>query len=89
MKSSVPFERAKVIIQNWFNEFCRFYLRPTAVLQISEVGDPHTGFYAITNPSNGKNTKFFKSEVSAYEDSGSVETPGELKGGIWDSLQDL
>jgi hypothetical protein len=54
MKSAVPFERAKVIIQNWFNDFCKFYGKPTAVLQISEKGNPQTGFYAITNPFNGK-----------------------------------
>jgi hypothetical protein len=89
MKTSVPFERAKAIIQNWFNDFCKFYGKPTAALQISEEGDPQTGFYAITNPSNKKSTKIFKSAVSDYEDSGSVDIPGELKGGIWDSFQDL
>jgi len=89
MKASVPFERAKVVIQNWFNGFCKFYGKPTAVLQISEEGDPHTGFYAITNPSNGKSTKIFKSTVNDFEDSGSVGIPGELKGEIWDSFQDL
>lgn len=89
MQSAVPFERAKVIIQNWFNDFCNFHGKPKASLQISEEGDPQTGFYAIKNASNGKSTKIFKSEVADYEDSGSVEIPGELKGGIWDSFQDL
>jgi hypothetical protein len=89
MQSAVPFERAGVIIQNWFNDFCKFHGKPNASLQISEEGDPQTGFYAIKNPSNGKSTKIFKSTVTDYEDSGSVEIPGELKGEIWDSFQDL
>jgi len=89
MKTSVPFDRAKVIIQNWFNDFCKFYGKPIATLQISEEGDPQTGFYAVRNPSNGKSTRIYKSAVSDYEDSGSVDIPGELKGGIWDSFQDL
>ena len=89
MKTAVPFETAKVIIQNWFHDFCKFYGKPSVALEISEKGDPQSGSYEITNPSNGKSTKIFKSEVADYEDSGSVEIPGELKGGIWDSFQDL
>lgn len=89
MKSAVPFERARVIIQNWFNDFCKFHGKPAVVLQIKEQGDAHTGSYEITNPSNKKSTKIFKSTVSDYEDSGSVGIPGELQGEIWDSFQDL
>jgi hypothetical protein len=89
MKTSVSFETAKVTIQKWFNEFCKFYGKPTVALEISEEGDPQSGSYEITNPSNGKSTKIFKSTVADYEDAGSVEIPGELKGGIWDSFQDL
>ena len=89
MKTAVPFETAKGIIQNWFNDFCKFYGKTTVALKISEEGDPQSGSYEITNPSNGKSTKIFKSTVIDYEDSGSVEIPGELKGGIWDSFQDL
>jgi len=89
MQSAVPFERAKAIIQNWFNDFCNFHGKPKASLQISEEGDPQPGFYAIKNLSNGKCTKICKSEAADYQDSGSVEIPGELKGEIWDSFQDL
>ena len=89
MKTSVPLETVKVIIQNWFSDFCKFYGKSAVALQISEEGDLQTGSYEITNPSNGKSTKIFKSTVADYEDSGSVEIPGELKGGIWDSFQDL
>jgi hypothetical protein len=89
MKSAVPLERARVIIQGWFNDFCKFYGKPTVVLQISEEGEPDTGAYKIINPSNGNTTKIFKSTVGDYEMSGSVGIPGELKGEIWDSFQDL
>jgi len=89
MTSAVPIERARVIIQGWFNDFCKFHGKPTAVLQIKEVGEWDTGAYEITNPSNGNTTKIFKSTVGDYEISGSVGIPGELKGEIWDSFQDL
>jgi len=46
-------------------------------------------FYAITNPSNGKAPKSSRARSNDFEDSGSVGIPGELKGEIWDSFQDL
>jgi hypothetical protein len=85
----VPFERARVIIQEWFNDFCKFSGKPTVILHVKEEGEWDTGAYEITNPSNGKRTKIFKSTVSDYESSGSIGIPGELKGEIWDSFQDL
>jgi hypothetical protein len=89
VRSEVPIERARVIIQGWFNDFCKFYRKPTAALQISEEGEPDTGAYKITNPSNGNTIKIFKSTLGDYESSRSVGIPGELQGKIWDSFQDL
>ena len=89
MTSAVPFERARVIIQDWFNDFCEFHGKPTVVLDIKEEGEWDTGAYEITNPSNSKSSRIFKSTVSDYESSGSTGIPGELKGEIWDSFMDL
>jgi hypothetical protein len=89
MKSPLPFERARVVIQDWFNDFCKFHGTPPIALQIREEGNPDTGSYEIKNPSNGRSTRIFNSTLSDYEDSGSVRIPGELKGEIWDSFQDL
>jgi len=89
MTSAVPLERARVIIQEWFNDFCKFHGKPTVVLNIKEEGEWDTGAYEIANPSNRKSARIFKSTISDYESSGSVGIPGELKGEIWDAFQDL
>ena len=87
MKAPVSLDRAKTIIQGWYNEYCKDHGKSAGTLHIQE--DEGARAYKVSNPESGGSTAVFWSTVSDYEQSGSVAVPAELKGSIWDSLQDL
>jgi hypothetical protein len=87
MKAPVRFERAKKILQGWYDEYRKERGKSCVCLDIQE--DDVSGAYKLKNPETGAGTSIFWSTVSDYEQSGSMAIPGELKGSIWDSLQDL
>ena len=87
MKAPVSFDRAKIIIQGWYDEYRKDHGKSSVALDIQE--DEASRAYKLKNPKTGAATTIFWSTVSDCEQSGSVGIPGELKGSIWDSLQDL
>lgn len=90
MKPSVSLDRAKAIIQAWYNEYCRVYEKPNAPLDVKEEEEKVSGAYKVTNPKNGTSTLIFWSTVSDYESSQSTGgIPGDLIGNIWDAFSDL
>jgi hypothetical protein len=87
MKAPVSLERAKSIIQGWYDEYRQDHGKSSVALDIQE--DEVSRGYRLKNPETGAGSTIFWSTVSDYEQSGSVAIPAELKGNIWDSLQDL
>jgi hypothetical protein len=89
MKNTVDFDRAKMIIQGWYQSYCRETGAIPATLEIQENDDERSNAYRVTNPSNGKSTPFYWSYINDYENSGAVGVPGDLKSGIWDTFHDI
>ena len=89
MKPSVPFDRARQIIQAWYDGFCKEYDKSRVKLEIEEEDDRASRAYRVGNPLNGTRTSIFWSTVSDYEKSQSTGIPGDLKFGIWDAFRDL
>jgi hypothetical protein len=89
MKRAVSLDRAKTIIQGWYNQFCKEYGKPAVTLEIEEEDHAGSKAYQVVNSVSGGRTAIPRSTVSDYEQSGSVGIPGDLKTIIWDSLQDL
>jgi hypothetical protein len=89
MNPPVSLEKARQIIQDWYDEYCRVYEKPNFELQIEEEEDPSKNAYKVTNPNNGSSTTIFWSTVSDYESFQGDGIPGDLVGGIWDSFSDL
>jgi hypothetical protein len=87
MKPPVSLDRAKSIIQGWYDEYRQDHGKSCITLDVQE--DEASRAYKLKNPETGAGTSIFWSTVSDYEHSGSVAIPSELKGSIWDSLQDL
>jgi hypothetical protein len=87
MKAPVSLDRAKTIIQNWYDDYRKDHGKSPVALDIEE--DDVLRAYKLKNPESGSGATLFWSTVSDYEQSGSVGIPAELKGSIWDSLQDL
>ena len=89
MKHTVSLDRAKMIIQGWYNQFCKEYGKPAVTLEIEEKDHAGSKAYQVINSVTGGRTAIPWSTVSDYEQSGSVGIPGELKTSVWDSMQDL
>ena len=89
MNPPVSLEKAKQIIQDWYNEYCRVYEKQNITLEIEEEKDPSKNAYKVTNPNNGASTTVFWSTVSDYERFQGDGIPGDLIGVIWDSFGDL
>ena len=89
MKPTVPLERARTLIQGWYNEFCKDHGKPTVMLDIQEEDDKAARAYKVTNTENKTSTIVFWSIVSDYESSGSSGIPGDLRSGVWDAFMDL
>lgn len=89
MKPPVPLERAKAMIQGWYNQYCNTYDKPVVQLEITEQDEKVSGAYKATNPQNGSGTVIFWSTVADCERSGAVGIPGDLIGSIWDAFNDL
>jgi hypothetical protein len=89
MKATVPFARAKAIIQGWYNEYCRTYDKPIVELDIQEEDESVSRAYRVTNPRNGTSTVVFWSVVSDYHRAGTPGIPGDLVASIWDTFNDL
>ena len=52
MKPPVSLERAKAMIQGWYNQYCRTYEKPVIELEIIEEDDKVSGAYKVMNPQN-------------------------------------
>jgi hypothetical protein len=89
MNTKVPFDKAKMIIQAWYKEYCRETGAEEATLEIKEIDDKVSNAYRVTNSGNGKSTPFFWSYVSDYESLGAMGIPGDLKTGIWETFHDI
>ena len=89
MKPPVPVERAKMIIQGWYNAYCKVYDRPVLDLRVEEKHEKVSGAYKVTNPKTGASTPIFWSTVSAADRSDVIGIPGDLMGGVWDAFNDL
>ena len=89
MKPSVPLERAKAMIQGWYNQYCRAYEKPVTQLEIIEEDERVEGAYKVTHPKNRSSTVIFWSTVADCERSDAVGIPGDLIGSIWDAFNDL
>ncbi len=89
MKHAVSLDRAKIIIQGWYNQFCKEYGKPAVTLEIEEEEHAGARAYKVVNNFSGCNTAIPWSTVSDYESSGSMGIPGDLKTSVWDRLQDL
>lgn len=89
MKERVTLDRARMIIQGWYNQFCKDYGKPAVILDIEEEEYAGTKSYKIVNNITGGKTWIPWSTISDYETSGSVGIPDDLKTIVWDSLQDL
>jgi hypothetical protein len=89
MKHAVSLDRAKTIIQGWYNQFCKEYGKPAVTLDVEEEEDAGSRAYIVVNQVSGGRTAIPWSTVSDYEASGSVGIPGDSKTSGWDSMQDL
>jgi len=89
MKPPVPLERAKAMIQGWYNQYCRAYEKPVTELEIMEEDEKVEGAYKVTNPKNGSSTVIFWSTVADCERSDAIGIPGDLIGVVWDAFNDL
>ena len=89
MKPPVRLERAKEMIQGWYNQYCRAYEKPVIELEIIEQDEKVSGAYTVTNPQNRASTVIFWSTVADCERSEGVGIPGDLIGSIWDAFNDL
>jgi hypothetical protein len=89
MNSPVSLERAKQIIQYWYDEYCKVYEKQKIELQVEEDEEPSRNAYKVTNPENGASTSIFWSTVSDYDRFQGEGIPGDLIGIIWDSFNDL
>jgi hypothetical protein len=89
MKHAVSLDRAKTIIQGWYNQYCKEYGKPAVTLHVEEEEHAGSRAYIVVNQVSGGRTAIPLSTLSDYEASGSVGIPGDLKTSVWDSLQDL
>ncbi len=89
MKERVTLDRAKMIIQGWYNQFCKEYGKAAVILDIGEGEYAGSKAYKVVNNITGGKTWIPWSTVSDYETSGNVSIPDDLKTIVWDSLQDL
>ena len=88
MNATVTLERAKMIIQGWYNQFCKDHGKQIVELDITE-GALEGKAYEVFHPADKTRTTISYAVVSDYENSGAVGIPGDLKFEIWDALQDL
>ena len=89
MKPPVPLERAKAMIQSWYNQYCRAFEKPVTELEILEEDEKVEGAYKVKNLKNRSSTVIFWSTVADCERSDALGIPGDLIGGIWDAFNDL
>lgn len=89
MKPPVPLERAKAMIQDWYNQYCRAYEKPLIQLEIIEQDEKVQGAYKVINPQDSSSTVIFWSTVADCERSEASGIPGDLIGSIWDAFGDL
>lgn len=89
MNPPVPIERARAMIQGWYNQYCRAYEKPVIQLEILEQDEKVQGAYKVINPQDSSSTVIFWSTVADCERSESGGIPGDLLGSIWDAFNDL
>ena len=89
MGTKVPFDRAKMLVQKWYREYCKETGTIETTIEFQENDDKVSNAFRVTNPCNGKSTPFFWSYINDYENSGAVGIPGDLKTGIWETFHDI
>ena len=89
MKHLLSLDRARMIIQGWYNQFCKETGKTAVILDIEEEESSGSRSYKVVNKVSGGGTTIPWSTVNDYETSGSVGIPGDLKTSVWDILQDL
>ena len=88
MNATVTLDRAKMIIQGWYNQFCKDHGKQIVELDIQE-GEQQGKAYGVSNPESGTRATISYAVVADYESSGAVGIPGDLKFEIWESFKDL
>jgi hypothetical protein len=89
MKHALSLDRAKIIIQGWYNQFCKEYGKPAVMLDIEEEEHADSRAYKVVNKVSDGRTSIPWRTLIYYESTGSVGIPGDLKTSVWDSMQDL
>lgn len=87
MKPPVSLDRARQVIQGWYNAYCKDFGKPRAELQILEVHDQVSNAYKVTNKGNGATIPVYWSTMSDFEASGGAGLPNDF--GLWDAFGDL
>ena len=88
MNATVTSDRAKMIIQGWYNRFCQDHGKQIVELDIEEGAQQGKAF-DVSNPESGTKAAISYAVVADYESSGAVGIPGDLKFEIWEAFKDL
>jgi hypothetical protein len=56
MKHALSLDRAKIIIQGWYNQFCKEYGKPAVTLEIKEEEHAGARAYKVLNNVSGCST---------------------------------
>ena len=89
MKSTISLDRAKEIIQAWYDSYQTNFGKSPATLEVQETDETMPGAYKVTNPNTGKSTRIFGSLVSDYVAAGGGGIPSDLQGAIYDAFEEL
>ena len=87
MNAPVSLERARQIIQGWYNAYCSDYGKPQVELEILEEHDQVPNAYKVINKEKGTDIPVYWSTMSDFEAAGGTGVPNDF--GIWDLFGDL
>lgn len=59
MNAKVSLDRAKTIIQGWYQGYCKEVGAIPTTLEIEETDGKVSNAYRVTNPCNGNSTPFY------------------------------
>jgi len=87
MKPPVSLERARQLIQGWYNVYCRDCGKPQVDLEVLETHDQVPHAYQVTNRESGASIPVYWSTMSDFEAAGGTGMPNDF--GLWDAFGDL